>query len=152
MITLKKITAEDDLQKIVFDIQQAKWVSASEVFPEDYSVEDLKDFLVRTESVFVVAYNAEQFAGMASAKILNKPSGDMWLYVDEVDVCENMQRKGVGTALMNYLFQFAKDCGCEEVWLGTEIDNLPANKLYTSLQPSEIQNFVGYTYTKTNYD
>jgi hypothetical protein len=38
------------------------------------------------------------------------------------------------------------DSDCDEVWIGTEVDNLPANALYTSLNPSEIQKCIGYTY------
>lgn len=146
MITIKKISTQDDLNKIVFDIQQAKWVPASEISPEDYSVEDLKEFLVKTENVFVVAYSDKQFAGMASAKVMNKPTGDIWLYIDEVDVCEDKQRQGVGTTLMNYLLKFAHDSDCDEVWLGTEVDNVPANALYTSINPSDKQECIGYTY------
>ncbi|MBK8054287.1 MAG: GNAT family N-acetyltransferase [Saprospiraceae bacterium] len=146
MLDIKRVTAKDDLKKLVLDIRKAQWVPASEISPEDYSVRDLKAFLVRTESVFIVAYCDEQLAGMASAKILNKPNGDIWLYIDEVDVCENFQKQGIGKALMNYLFSFAQESNCDEVWLGTEVDNVPANALYTSIKPSEIQKFIGYTY------
>jgi ribosomal protein S18 acetylase RimI-like enzyme len=103
-------------------------------------------FLKNTESVFVVAYSDKNFAGMASAKLLNKPNGDIWLYIDEVDVCDDKQRQGIGTALIMYLLKFAMDSDCDEVWIGTEVDNVPANALYTSLNPSEIQKCIGYTY------
>ena len=146
MITITRISASDDLSKIVFDIQKAKWVQASEIFSEDYSVENLNFFLKNAESLFVVAYSNKQFAGMASAKLLNKPNGDIWLYIDEVDVCEDKQRQGIGTALMRYLLKFAHESDCDEVWLGTEVDNLPANALYSSLNPSEVQKCIGYTY------
>lgn len=146
MVEVKRVTAKDDLRKLVLDIRKARWVPASEISPEDYSVRDLKAFLVRTESVFIVAYCIEQFAGMASAKILHKPNGDIWLYIDEVDVCENYQKQGIGKALMNYLFSFAQKSNCDEVWLGTEVDNVAAKALYISVNPSEIQNFIGYTY------
>lgn len=122
-------------------------MAASEISPEDYSVQNLKEFLLRTESVFVVSYSDEQFGGMASAKLLNKPNGDIWLYIDEVDVCEGHQKQGIGKELMNYLFSFAQESNCDEVWLGTEVGNKPANALYKSLTPSEIQNLIGYTYT-----
>ncbi len=145
-VSVKKIDANDDLNKIIIEIQKSTWVVASEISPEDYSVQNLKEFLLRTESVFVVAYSDEQFAGMASAKILNKPNGDIWLYIDEVDVCENHQKQGIGKALMNYLFGFAQESNCDEVWLGTEVENEPANAFYKSLTPSEIQSFIGYTY------
>jgi len=146
MITITRIKANDDLNKIVLEIQKTNWVAASEISQEDYSVEDLREYLLKTESVFVVAYSNEQFAGMASAKILNKPTGDIWLYIDEVDVCEDKQRQGVGRELMAYLLKFAEESDCDEVWIGTEIDNTPANALYNSLNPSEIQKCFGYTY------
>jgi len=146
MINIKRVSTQDDLNKIIFDIQKANWVKASEISSEDYSFESLNLFLKNTESVFVVAYSDKQFAGMASAKLLNKQNGDIWLYIDEVDVCEDKQRQGIGTALMRYLLKFAHESDCDEVWLGTEVDNVPANALYASLNPSEIQNCIGYTY------
>lgn len=146
MITITRISAQDDLNKIAFDIQKAKWVQASEISPKDYSSDNLNSFLRNIESVFVVAYCNKQFAGMASAKLLNKPSGDIWLYIDEVDVCEDKQKQGVGRELMTYLLKFAQESDCDEVWLGTEVNNVAANALYISINPSEIQNFIGYTY------
>lgn len=146
MFSIKKISPNDDLNKIVLEIKKATWVAASEISPEDYSVEVLKAYLLKSENVFVVAYIEEEFAGMASAKILDKPTGDIWLYIDEVDVCQNHQKKGVGKAIMNYLLSFANTANCNEVWLGTEVDNEPANALYQSLTPVEIQTFIGYTY------
>ncbi len=147
MLSIKKISANDDLNKVILEIQKATWVVASEISPEDYNEEDFKEFLLKTESVFVIAYFEEQLAGMASAKVLNKPTGEIWLYIDEVDVCENHQKKGIGKALMNYLINYAKEYNCNEVWVGTEVDNEPANALYKSLTPSDIQSFIGYTFT-----
>ncbi len=146
MITIEKIVTEDDIKKIVFDIQQAEWAAASEISADDYSVESLKAFLETPNTVFIIAHLDGQFAGMASAKLLNKPTGDLWLYIDEVDVCVNMQKQGVGTEMMQYLLQFASEFGCEEVWIGTEVDNVPANKLYQSLHPTEVEQFVGYAF------
>ncbi len=36
--------------------------------------------------------------------------------------------------------------GLPEAWVGTEPDNDPANHLYRSLNPSEIEDCIGYTY------
>lgn len=146
MIKITRLSLQDDLNKVTFDIQKANWVQASEISSEDYTVENLSLYLKNEESVFVVAYSDEKFAGMASANLLNKPNGDTWLYIDEVDVCEERQRQGIGTALIRYLLKFAIDSDCDEVWIGTEVDNVPANALYTSLNPSEIQKCIGYTY------
>jgi ribosomal protein S18 acetylase RimI-like enzyme len=146
MIKVTRLSAQDDLNKVILNIQKASWVKASEILSEDYSVGNLNLFLENVDNVFIVAYSDELFAGMASAKLMNKPNGDIWLYIDEVDVCEDKLRQRIGTALISYLLNFAQVSGCHEVWLGTEVDNIPANALYTSLDPSEIQNFIGYTY------
>jgi aminoglycoside 3-N-acetyltransferase I len=146
MIDVRKITKEDNLEKIIIEIKSAKWVSASEISVDDYSIEDLRECLEKNESVFIVAYFEGEFSGMASAKLLDKPSGDLWLYIDEIDVCENFQRKGIGTRMMQYLFEIAKVNNCDEVWVGTEVENIPASNFYKSLNPVEVQDFVGFTY------
>jgi ribosomal protein S18 acetylase RimI-like enzyme len=71
---------------------------------------------------------------------------ERWLYVDEVDVCSEQRKKGAGKAIMRKLIEIAEDTGCDEVWLGTEVDNQPANALYRSLDPDEVEQFIGYTY------
>jgi aminoglycoside 6'-N-acetyltransferase I len=76
-----------------------------------------------------------------------KPYGkELWLYVDEVDVCANQRKKGAGKLIMQTLIEMAKSVGCEEVWLGTEVENAPANALYRSLDPDEVSTVIGYTY------
>ena len=71
---------------------------------------------------------------------------ELWLYVDEVDVCADQRQKGAGKAIMNKLLDIAEDEECEEVWLGTEVDNVAANALYRSIDPDDIEQFVGYTW------
>jgi len=66
--------------------------------------------------------------------------------VDELDVCANQRKRGAGTAIMQKLLEHAENAGCEEVWLGTEVDNTAANALYSSLNPDEVEQFIGYTY------
>ena len=71
---------------------------------------------------------------------------ERWLYVDEVDVCADQRQKGAGKAIMEKLIALAETADCEEVWLGTEADNLAANALYRSLDPDDIGEVVGYTF------
>lgn len=145
-ITISLASSKSDLSKIISDIQSAMWLQASEVNPNDYTIEDLKVFVSTPGNVFCLAFLENKFAGMASAAIRNRPDGDTWLYIDEIDVCKNMIRNKVGTSLMQYLLDYAKSQNCNEVWLGTEQDNIPANSLYTSLKPDEIEEFTGYTF------
>ena len=85
--------------------------------------------------------------GMASGRFEIKPYGqERWLYVDEVDVCADQRQKGAGKAIMQRLIELAEQAGCEELWLGTEVDNAAANALYRSLQPDDVSQVVGYTF------
>ena len=47
---------------------------------------------------------------------------------------------------MSLLIAHARERGVEEVWLGTEPDNDPANALYRSMDADEEEAFVGYTW------
>lgn len=47
---------------------------------------------------------------------------------------------------MQTLIEIAEREGCEEVWLGAEVKNAPANALYRSLDPDEVTQVIGYTY------
>ncbi len=85
--------------------------------------------------------------GIASARLEIKPYDKMrWLYVDEVDVCADQRKKGAGKAIMRKLIEIARDTGCEEVWLGTEVDNQAVNALYRSLDPDDVAQVIGYAY------
>lgn len=146
VIEIKQITENDDLVMIVEEISAAKWANDSQIDSGDYTVETLSKFINNSDSIFLVAYLEERFAGMASAMVLDKPNGDSWLFIDEIDVCEDFHRKGVATQMMKQLFLLASEYECDEVWLGSEIENFAANELYKSLNPIEIQEFLGYTY------
>ncbi len=62
MIKITRLSSQDDLNKVVIDIQKANWVQASEISSEDYTVENLSLFLKNEESVFVAAYSDDKFA------------------------------------------------------------------------------------------
>jgi ribosomal protein S18 acetylase RimI-like enzyme len=148
--TIKLVTASDNLENLIQTIKNSQWSSRSEIDPQDYSLKNLEKFILLPHNIFITAFEGEDFVGMASAHILTKTTGDVWLYIDEVDVVENMHKKGVGRHLMQYLIEFATQNNCHEVWLGTETDNIAANRLYQSLNPDEVSEFVGYTYTIHN--
>lgn len=149
MIEVSVITLSDNLQKIVHEINNASWDNANEMTL--YDVESLSTYLERQDTLFVachdVSSNPPKLLGMASARVEIKPYGkELWLYVDEVDVCSDQRLKGAGKAIMRKLIEIAHEKGCTEVWLGTEVENAAANALYLSLQPDEVTQVVGYTF------
>lgn len=146
---VKVITLEDNLDELVAHINQADWDEANEM--SEYDVEALAAYLERQDTLFVACYETSSerstLLGMASARIEIKPYGkERWLYVDEVDVCADQRQRGAGKLIMQKLLEIAEDQGCEELWLGTEVDNHPANALYNSLTPDDVTKFIGYTY------
>ena len=149
MIDVKIITPADDLSKVVHEINHASWDSANEM--SVYEVESLSTYLERQDTLFVTCHDISSdpptLLGIASSRIEMKPYGkELWLYVDEVDVCSDQRRKGAGKAIMQKLIEVAYEKGCEEVWLGAEVDNMAANALYLSLKPATVSRVVGYTF------
>ena len=149
MLSVNTVEREDDLNRLVEEINQAVWDAGNEM--STYHVAALAAYLERQDTVFIVCHSVDgqsrTFYGMASARLELKPyDNSRWLYVDEVDVCADQRQKGAGKALMRKLIEIAKQNDCEEVWLGTEVDNLAANALYRSLNPDDAAQVVGYTY------
>ncbi|HRR10289.1 MAG TPA: GNAT family N-acetyltransferase [Rhodothermales bacterium] len=150
MISIKRVVKEDDFAKIIQDIKNATWVEASEIDFDNYTVAELFDFVSKETNILCVAYYDGSFAGMAFGYLLKKVYGDKWIYLDEIDVCKNHQRKGVASELMKYFFIFGKEEECSELWLGTERNNIPAQRLYLSLKPTEIEDVIGYYFNLEN--
>ena len=149
MMTVKIISPSDDLIQIVDEINNASWDESNEI--SKYDAESLLSYLKRQDTLFVTCHLIQSgksiFLGMASARLEIKPyDKQLWLYVDEVDVCADQRQKGAGKALMKKLIEIASLKGCEEVWLGAEVENIPANALYRSMEPDDVAQFVGYTY------
>ena len=149
MIVVETVTAGADVSELVDEINGAAWDDSNEM--SVYDAHALAAYLERHDTVFVACHEMDggtrTFLGMASGRFEVKPyDGMLWLYVDEVDVCADQRRKGAGRAIMEKLLEIAEEAGCEEVWLGTEIDNDPANALYRSLDPDDVAEVVGYTY------
>ena len=149
MIRVVEVTLTDDLDSIVAEINAAEWDEDNAISP--YDGDSLRAYLERQDSVFVACHEtggeAPVLMGMASGRIEMKPyQRELWLYVDEVDVCVNQRQKGAGKQIMKFLIDLAERRGCDEVWLGTEFDNEPAIALYRSLDPDDVAEVVGFTW------
>jgi len=143
------VSPHDNLERIVDDINTASWDEANEITA--YDVQSLTTYLKHQDTLFIVCYDntptIRVLMGFCSGRFEIKPyAQEKWLYVDELDVCANQRKKGAGTAIMEKLLELADEADCEEVWLGTEVDNVAANALYSSLKPDDVETFIGYTY------
>ncbi|MEM8984158.1 MAG: GNAT family N-acetyltransferase [Pseudomonadota bacterium] len=149
LLNVQVVSLRDDLSKLVSDINAASWDAANDIAP--YTEDALRFYLARDSSIFIACYGADKsdstLMGIGSGCFAYKPYGnERWLYVDEVDVCVDQRQKGAGKRIMQAFIEIAATSNCEELWLGTEVDNAAANALYRSLSPDEVSNVVGYAY------
>ncbi len=153
MIAAGRVERDDDIERLVAEINAGAWDEANEMV--EYDAQSLRSYLDRADTVLVACHETDgasrTLLGIASGRLEAKPYGhERWLYVDEVDVCVDQRRKGAGKAIMEKFFDIGRDAGCAEVWLGTELENDAANALYGSLGPSEREEFVGYAWELTS--
>jgi ribosomal protein S18 acetylase RimI-like enzyme len=148
-LSAKFLTASDDLENVVANINSAQWDAKNEMV--DYEAESLRHYLQQVDTLFMVCYYTDStgsfLAGIASGRVQHKPYEKVrWLYIDEVDTAANLRQRGVASAMMKLLLEYATRNNLAEVWLGTEADNAPARRLYASLKPDFIDQVVGYTF------
>ncbi len=68
-------------------------------------------------------------------------------WVNELAVAESHQRRGLAKAMMRLLAQTARDAGCFEMWVGTEVSNTAARRTYeASGGTADDEAFVSYVW------
>ena len=104
-------------------------------------------FLATRVNEIVVALDRGEVVGFASGTVLMHPDKPTGFFVNEVGVCEDMQRQGIASRLLERIIDLARERGCEEIWLATEGDNDPARGLYRKLGAEETEDIVMYDFT-----
>lgn len=132
--------------QVAKQLNAAAWDKANDI--KGYDERYVTEFVASVDNVLLVAYVGEQVAGVSLASKNYAPYKDneSWLYIDEVDVSSEFRRQGIGKMMMEKLFEIGREMGLLEAWVGTEPNNEAANHLYKSLDPSEIEECIGYTY------
>ena len=103
---------------------------AVDVFDEPILPERLATYLEHPTNLLIVAVTDGVVIGQAAAVLHHHPDKPTELYVDELGVTPEHLRRGIATRLMEEIVALGKTLGCEEVWLGTEIENAAARALY----------------------
>lgn len=147
-LAIERLTPESDLAAIVAALDPADWDELNDLVGLDPDA--LRELSGNPDYYYLLAYKDGQLVGTALAVRLRKPCGTSWMYVDELDVRPCYRRQGIGRALMQRLFDHAKDGGMDEVWLGTEFENASAGAFYGSLSPDEtlLFNFLTFVFFK----
>lgn len=104
-------------------------------------------FLAQGNHLMVLAMAAGRAVGMGSGVILMHPDKPPQLFINEVGVRDDWQRKGIGKALVQRLRELADERGCADVWVATETDNCSARGLYSALKGRESGAVVIYDWS-----
>lgn len=113
---------------------------------EKYNEEQLKEILENEETPIFVATNDEDevmayaFCIIQQHKNNNILTDIKTLYIDDLCVDEKYRRKHLGTALLNYVFDYAKQIGCYNVTLNVWNLNQDALNFYkhNGMEPLKI--------------
>ena len=121
---------------------------APDVFDSPVDPVRLRACLAQPGHLLFVAFDDGQVVAQAAGMIHHHADRSPELYVDNVGVSPAWQRRGIANRLMDALFAAGRAAGCEEAWLGTEPDNLPARAFYgRRREPAgPVETFVMYGY------
>lgn len=118
---------------------------ADDVFDEPINSARVAAYLADPSHLMLVAFANGVVIAQVAAVIHRHPDKPTELYIDEVGVTPSFQRRGIARRMMAEMFAWGKSLGCEEAWVGTETDNVPARRLYEALgAPGDA--FVMYEY------
>ena len=118
---------------------------AVDVFDAPVDPKRLAAYLAEPEHFLYVALKDGEVVAQAAAVIHRHPDKPTELYIDEMGVTPALLRQGIASRLMEELFALGKALGCEECWVGTEMDNRPAQGLYEKFG-AKGEPFVMYVY------
>jgi ribosomal protein S18 acetylase RimI-like enzyme len=70
------------------------------------------------------------------------------MYIHSVDIVEEYRNQGHGKLIVSKFIEIANNLGYRNTFLITDKDNVPANKLYSSLGGEEYSDKVLYIFKK----
>jgi ribosomal protein S18 acetylase RimI-like enzyme len=122
---------------------------ADEVFDEPVDPVRLAAYLAEPGHHMIVAVHDGVVVGQVAAVVHRHPDKPTELYIDEVGVAPAYQRQGIARRMLDAMLAHGKAIGCEEAWVGTEPENLPARGLYEQRRSpgdAEAEPFVMYVF------
>lgn len=117
---------------------------AVDVFDEPVDPARLARYAAAPGHFMLVALDGGVVVGQIAAVLHYHPDKPTELYIDEVGVSPDWQRRGIARSLLNAMMDIGRAEGCEEIWVGTEPDNEAAKALYGSR--AEGESFLMYVW------
>ena len=106
---------------------------ADAVFDGPIVAERLRRYLAEAGHLMILAIEDEVVVGQCAAVVHRHPDKVTELYIDELGTAPSHQRQGIGRRMIDAMFEWGRELGCKESWLGTELDNVAANALYRAI-------------------
>jgi aminoglycoside 6'-N-acetyltransferase I len=122
---------------------------ADEVFDAPVDPARLAAYLAAPGHLMFVALHDGVIVGQTAAVVHRHPDKPTELYIDEVGVAAGWRRQGIARRMLAVALDHGKTSGCEEAWVGTEPDNLPARRLYEQRRRAgdgEAEEFAMYVF------
>lgn len=126
-----------EITRLTVENAQALTDAAAEVLDGPVRPDSLTQFLNDPRHFMFLAMEGEVCVGMASGFEYYHPDKLPQIFLNEIGVAESHQNQGIGRALVAQVLAEADVRGADYVWLGTEVDNLPANACFSKIEDSE---------------
>lgn len=108
-----------------------------DVFDNPVRLDLAAEYLADPRNLLAVAIQEGMIVGMGSAIAYVHPDKPLALFINEVGVSGRCQGQGIGKRLVSALLEQGRLMGCTEAWVATEVDNVAARALYTSVAGRE---------------
>ena len=96
-------------------------------------IQHLQRFLAQDTNYLIVATFGTLPVGFLTAYRMPALSCDAsMVYIFEIEVALAHRRQGIGKRMINLLKALCQESDVEDIWVGTENDNLAAKRLYES--------------------
>lgn len=126
--------SKEDIQDILnIQKEQNIYISSEENILNDLEYTSFKYFTLKYENK-IIGYISFSYV--------------IDIEIEAIVIKKDFQRLGLGTLLLNFVFEFAKTNNIENIFLEVRISNTPARKLYDKCGFKEInirKNYYNYT-------
>ena len=121
-----------------------------EVLEEDnmiFNIDYLTNFINTPNTYGFIAKDKNNIIGFAYAYSLVRPDGKTMFYLHSIGVLESYRNKGIGTKLLEYIVNYAKENNHSEVFVITDKGNPRACHVYEKIGgKNDIDNEIVYVY------
>ncbi|UOU97177.1 GNAT family N-acetyltransferase [Chryseobacterium daecheongense] len=109
-------------------------------------LEYFKNLLKNDNFIYLIAENEYEITGGLTAYLMPSLHGHLEVYVYDLAVKNNFQRKGIGTLLMQKIFEISKNLDAAEVFLQADNVDEHALRFYRKLKGIPEEDITNFSY------